>query len=168
MVRPLRKRRVSVSSHCRSFLVAPSLVSCLGSLPSTFINQISLFATNAILSTPPRLGSSGAVGVSVAVGTAWVGVSSDTSTGSVTLVCGIDVSVKAGADVDGLMTGASVSMGVLLIPLNKKKPPAMTAMATPGRITTIGLKAFFGTASSFLLTTVLFMAGNAWVCNLVE
>src|SRR5262245_38343117 len=66
MVLPLMKIIVLPSgSHCKSVLAAPSEVSGIGSEPFTFISQISLLATKAILSTPPSTGKATGAGVFV-------------------------------------------------------------------------------------------------------
>src|SRR5512141_2744426 len=114
-------------SHCRSFLTPPSTVNCFGSEPSTFITQISLLATKAILSAPPKAGNPG-MAVSVAVGGSEVSVIVDSISTIgifVGLSMGADVSVGKGAEVDvtiGGLTGGSVAAKLLLL-LKKKKPP---------------------------------------------
>src|SRR5512141_518430 len=99
-------------SHCRSFLTPPSTVNCLRSEPSTFMTQISLLATNAILSAPPKARSEGmAVLVGVGGREVSVAVDSDSTTGTlVELSMGAVVSVGRGADVAVRMTtGGSVA-----------------------------------------------------------
>src|SRR5215510_7820605 len=112
IVFPLRKRRVSLSKNWRSVLTPPSLVNTLGSEPSTFITQISLFATNAILSAPPIERANGAVIVSVGAGRVSVEVSAGITTASVTAAdVGSDVSL-AGIDVK-VLAGGAVAAGRL-------------------------------------------------------
>src|SRR5688572_11569155 len=119
-------------NHCKSLLRPPSVVNWASSEPSTFISQISLLATKAILSAPPNAGTNGTVGVSVGVGGASVAVASTMETGtSVDVWTGTEVSVIAGTEV-GVLDGASVKVG-LAIP-RKKKIPAPAAITNTGTI----------------------------------
>src|SRR5512147_2847729 len=99
--------------------------------------QISLLATNAIMSALPRTGMEGMTGSSVAVGMTSVGACRVGVTGWVGTLVGTVVAVETGRDVDVLtITGVSVAFG-LLIPLNTKKPPApRSASARTGKMTT--------------------------------
>ena len=120
-VKPLIKTMFSPSgSHCRSFLIPPSTVNFLRSEPSTFMTQISLLATNAILSAPPKARSEG-MAVLVGVGGRGVSVAVDSISTTDTLVglsTGAVVSVGRGIEVD-VLTGASVG-GEFLPSLRKK------------------------------------------------
>src|SRR5512138_817381 len=166
MVLPLIKRIVSLfGSHCRSFFAPPSVVNCLRFVPSTFTSQISLLATKAILSAPPRLDTDG---LAVSVGAGGVSVLAVSSTAIGKLVgasVGTDVSVFKTIVVDVLI-GTSVLAG-LRPPLNTKNPAAITATtpsASTGRITRSALNPFFWGAIFTLVLTV----GNAlFVCSLV-
>src|SRR5215208_6952471 len=129
-------------SHCKSFLVTPSVVSCFSSEPSTFMSQISLLATKAILSAPPGEGSAGTAVSVGARGGISVLVASTIATGtSVELSTGADVSVAGGTGVD-VLTGGSVTTGCLL-PLNRNKPVAKTATTPTGIIINSALNPFF-------------------------
>src|SRR5688572_19797413 len=142
IVFPLMKSRSSSSKNWRSLLAPPSLVITLASVPSILASQISLFATNAILSAFPIESATGAGTVSVAAGGASVAVSAGRITASVVIsTVGSDVLV-AGTDVD-VLTGASVVAGGRLTPLNKKNPPAIAARATTGITMVSILNPFF-------------------------
>src|SRR6266498_1731906 len=150
-------------SHCRSFLTPPSTVNCLRSEPSTFMTQISLLATNAILSAPPKASNDGTtVTVGVEGREVSVIVGSISTTGIfVGLLTGADVSVGKGADVE-VLTDASVA-GEFLPLLKKKNPPARTAIAITGMTTNNALNPFF----CGMGCTLAFMVGVAFTCNFV-
>src|SRR5574341_2377631 len=167
MVFPLIKMIVLPSgNHCRSLFVAPSFVNCSRPVPSIFIVQISLLATKAILSAPPNVALANTVAVSVGVGGASVSVASTMTTGTtVTSFTGAEVSVAGGGSVK-VLTGASVSTGVL-VPLYKKTPPARAATTTTGMTTNNALNPFFWAVTGCLLIAVPFTVGAAFICNFV-
>ena len=71
--------------------------------------------------------------VSVGRGAASVSVASITTGTVVASLKDVGVSVFGGAEVT-VLTGATVAVGVL-VPLNRKKPPARAAIATTGTMT---------------------------------
>src|SRR6266540_5405014 len=172
---PLIKTMFSPSgSHCKSFLVPPSAVNCFSSKPSTFIAQISLLATKAILSAPPKARGAGMV-VSVRVGGREVSVivgSISTIGMFVGLLTGADVSVGKGADVDvstDVLIGGFVA-GEFLFSLKRKNPPASAAIAITGTMTNSALNPFFagtGCIPAFTVGMACLTLPASVVCNLV-
>ncbi len=173
-VKPLMNISVSPSgSHCRSFLAPPSFVSWLSSEPSRFAIQMSLFATKAILSAPPPTGMEG-VGVSVAVSVGGTTVSvlvDSIATGTTVVSLTEDsVSVARGAEV-AVLIDACVADGVL-VPLNRKNPPARAATTTTGTMTNNTLNALLGGSAFASALTVgadggVLLARTGAACNLV-
>src|SRR5512138_1671638 len=118
-------------SHCRSLFAPPSLVNCFRPDPSTFISQISLLATKAILSAPPRMDDDGAVvssGASVGAAGVSVLVAARFATGTAVELFGeAGASVFAEREVE-VLTGTPVFAG-LSPPLITNKAPAITTSA---------------------------------------
>src|ERR1051326_6084716 len=142
-------------SHCRSLLEAPSVVNCFRSEPSTFMSQISLLATMAILSAPPRAGNNGGAGF-VGVAGISVLVTSTTITGTfVGVLATVAVSVTGGGTVS-VLTGTCVGgIFLFLVRLKRKTPPAArTAIPITGTMTSSALNPFFSGIAFWLIWTV--------------